>query len=320
MQQSGIIIVRQAGSAAGLVPVADQLTAGQLAAGRPPWSIVIIAFPQTIKTCHEVAAHPDAYTLFAVDGEAEAQARFAEHIEAAAFVLTGTSAQAQEDAYYWRLARRYGVESIGYLDQWANIELRFPGESRADWPDHLAVIDPFDQQLALAIAPQGVRIHVTGSPALGNIQRQVAAIRAQGVRPDPRRFVFATEPVENPAEYRQIHGYNDEDSFALALAIMRRHHQDASLFIRLHPRDRRERWLSKLPADVKIEWDEETRAQCLARSCTVFGMRSFFLLESASCGVRVVSLQPNKKTRCPLTDGRMPVVIDIADYPAQPQQ
>lgn len=305
----GIIIVRQAGSAAGLAPVADDMVEQD-----PDCTVVIIAFPQAIGTCREAARHPDRYTVYPVATEEEARQHFERDIQTANFLLTGTSFEAEADAWYWRSARRIGVEACAYLDQWANIEQRFPGSTRNDWPDRLAVIDEHDKQLALAIAPPGVAIHVTGSPALENIKRQVQALREQGVTADPDRIVFATEPVGDPQSYKAKNGFHDEDSFDLALKLIRKWHRQATLVIRLHPRDTRGRWLARLPDDIRIEWDDSTRAQALARAGIVFGMRSFFLLEALTCGVRVYSLQPGRKTACPLTDGRMPVIVDESEY------
>ncbi len=311
-KRSGLIVVRQAGSAAGLIPVADELTADSTAA--TPWRIDIIAYPLALATCREAAVDLSRHHIHAVTTEEEAHQQFARLIHDAAFVLTGTSAEAQADAYFWRTARQNGVESIAYLDQWSNIDKRFPGGTRNDWPDNLAVIDAYDQKLAQAIAPDGVQIHITGSPALDNIVRQVQLLRAQGIQADPLRIVFATEPVADPDEFRRIHGGNDEDSFALALKLIRAKHPNARLVLRLHPRDTQARWKKLLPDDIAVEWDDKTRAETLACSGIVFGMRSFFLVEAAVAGVTVFSLQPGKKTYCPLTDERMKVIVEGGDY------
>jgi hypothetical protein len=356
-KRCGLIVVRQAGSAAGLVPVADALAAdvtalaantpssnasqtlaalaASLAAHSSPtappsttpsaapsatpsttdgWHIDIIAYPLTVATCREVAANPSIHTIHAVDSEEAAQRAFNQCIGNAAFVLTGTSERAEADAQFWRAARQHGVPTIAYLDQWSGITERFPGNTRNDWPDHLAVIDAHDQKLAQAIAPAGVAIHITGSPAVDNIVRQVQQLRAQGITADPLRIVFATEPSAQPAQYRAIHGGTDEDSFALALALIRTRHPGAHLVMRLHPRDTQARWLAHLPHDIAHTWDDKTRAETLACSGIVFGMRSFFLVEAAAAGVKVFSLQPGKKTYCPLTDERMKVVTGEGDY------
>jgi hypothetical protein len=201
-----------------------------------------------------------------------------------------------------------------FRDQWANIGLRFPGATANDWPDRLCVIDEHDAGLARAIAPVGVAIDVTGSPALENICRQVAALRAQGVKSEAGRVLFASEPMADQGAYRRENGCNDEDSFVLACALLLFYHPDSTLVLRLHPRDSRARWEPLLPPNLKVEWDADTRATSLARAERVFGMRSFFLLEALAAGVPVTSLQPARTTNCPLTDGRMPVVQRAEDY------
>jgi len=309
MARCGIILVRQAGSAAGLLPAADALLARE-----PDCQLTVIAWPLAVPTCREVSEQLQRMTLHAVASEDQARALFDAALGRAEFVWTGTSAQAQDDAYFWRRARAHGVPCEGYLDQWVNLGLRFPGSSREDWPDALAVIDPHDAALAERIAPAGVHIRVSGSPALARIQRCVQALRADGVVADAQRIVFATEPQGDQLAYRQTNGFNDEDSFSLALALIRRWHRGATLVLRLHPRDSRERWLPLLPHDIPTRWDEDSRADCLAHAGRVMGMRSFFLLEALSAGVPVLSLQPQRRTACPLTDGRMTVLTDEAGY------
>jgi hypothetical protein len=286
----------------------------ELIDSRPSSRIVIIAFPQAVATCGEVVRDLGNFTFHAVQNESEAREIFEREIGSAAFLLTGTSSFAAADAFYWRGARAKGVTSVAYLDQWSNIEKRFPGFSRNDWPDTLAVIDESDRKLAEALAPAGVLIRNTGSPAIERLKRSVEELRANGVRSESSRLVFATEPVEDKSDYKEVNGFVDEDCFDVALRLIRKHHPDALLVVRLHPRDSCERWLPRLPNDIPFEWDLDTRAACLARAGRVFGMRSFFLLEAWACGVKVVSIQPGRKTKCPLTDGRMPVVTDPDEY------
>ncbi|NEX59658.1 hypothetical protein [Noviherbaspirillum galbum] len=311
MASKGIIIVRQAGSAAALLPVADEL-----AESEPDCHLTVIAFPPSASTCREIARRADRYALHVVQDEDEARARFHEQIDNASFLLTGTSAEAEADAYYWREARKRGVENFGYLDQWVNIEQRFPGMTRDDWPDHLAVLDEHDLKMAASIAPEGVALHVSGSPALANIQRQVKALREAGIQAEPARILFATEPAADLDAYRAINGFNDEDSFDWAVELVRRRHPGATLVLRLHPRDGRERWLPRLPGDVSVVWDELSRAESLARAGLVLGMRSFFLLEAHACAIPVISLQPQRRTACPLTDGRMTVITNLESLPS----
>jgi hypothetical protein len=307
--RGGLVLVRQAGSAAGLMPALQELIAG-----RPSPRVVIIAFPQAVATCNEVVQDLASFSFHAIQTEAEAREIFHKEIDTAALLLTGTSSAAAEDAYYWRGAREKGVTSIAYLDQWSNIEKRFTGRERSDWPDILAVIDENDKELAEAIAPAGVLVRNTGSPAIERVKKAVQDLRAHGLLGDCNRVVFATEPVEDRFEYRKLNGFLDEDCFEVACQLIRKCHPGSLLVIRLHPRDSRERWESQLPSDIAIEWDADTRAACLARAGRVFGMRSFFLLEAWACGVKVVSIQPGRKTDCPLTDGRMPVITDPAQY------
>jgi hypothetical protein len=286
----------------------------ELIDGRPSPRIVVIAFPQAVATCREVVRDLEKFVFHAVQTESEAHEIFENEIGSASFLLTGTSSAAAADAFYWRGARAKGVTSVAYLDQCSNIEKRFPGNGRNDWPDTLAVIDENDRQLAEALAPAGVLIRNTGSPAIERIKRDVQELRAKGVHSDSARLVFATEPVEDIFEYREINGFVDEDCFEVACQLIRKHHPAALLVMRLHPRDSRERWVPKLPSDIPSEWDFDTRAACLARAGTIFGMRSFFLAEAWACGVKVISIQPARKTNCPLTDGRMPVITDAEQY------
>jgi hypothetical protein len=307
--QTAVVMVRQAGSAAGIVPAMEDFIDMETGC-----NVDLIAFPQAIPTCREVLGTKEQLLLHCVRDEGDAKNFFLSKIANAAFFLSGTSSEAEADAFYWRSARAHGVPSIAYLDQYSNIEKRFPGVTPGDWPDSLAVIDEHDKALASRIAPSGVRIVVIGSPALERTKARYQELRSQGIVSEPDRIVFATEPVENPEEFRAINGFTDEDSFEFVKEMIRRKHPGSRLVVRLHPRDSKERWRGSIPDDFPVEWDYDTRALCLARAARVFGMRSFFLREAAECGVPVVSVQPQRRTECPLTDGRMQVVTRLDDY------
>ena len=302
MLEKIIIVVRQAGSAAGIIPAVERFAGGRR-------TLILIAFPLALKTCVEVAANIEHFSVCPVTTEEETLRLLKHYIADARMLITGTSGEAEADAVCWRMARTHQVLSVAYLDQWSNIEKRFPGNSSNDWPDRLVVIDAHDKQLAALIAPQGVRLHVIASPALKRIQKEVQKLHECGVAPELGRVVFVTEPVENPTTYRVEHGFCDTDSFAMAAEWIRQHHPNGCLVMRLHPRDTRARWESLVPTDICVEWDSDTRAMCLARAAQVLGMRSFFLLEAVAAGVPVLSFQPQRRTPCPLTDGRMQVVF-----------
>ena len=79
--RTGLVLVRQAGSAAALMPALQ----GLLDSG-PTAKIIIIAFPQAVATCREVADDLGKFSFHAVQTESEAHEIFEKEIGGAAFL------------------------------------------------------------------------------------------------------------------------------------------------------------------------------------------------------------------------------------------
>jgi hypothetical protein len=304
-----IVILRQAGSASGIIPAIEDMLETS-----PETKVSIIAFHHAFLTCNEVAKNKLHIQLVKSEEEAKKIFNYEIHKDCKKLLITGTSHEAIADTYYWQKAKEYNVESIAYLDQWSNISDRFIDSSYQNWPDTLIVINSDEKKLLQSIAPPSVNIEIVKSPALIRIKHEVQLLWSSGIKIELGRFIFATEPVESELNYKKINGFIDLDCFDLLLSIVRKYHKNCLIILRLHPRDTKMRWLNKIPNDIHIEWDTDTRAMSLAKAERVFGMRSFFLLEALQVNSKVVSLQPNKRTLCPLTDGKMLVCRKLEDY------
>jgi hypothetical protein len=275
---TAVLVARQVGTAAAFVPVAAALPGARL-----------LLYPLAARE------HADVPHTAADDASILAQL---ERIGSISMLVTGSSEKSAEDAAQWSWARSRRIPSLAYVDQGVNLELRFA----RGWPDAVATIGEKEAAQLRALAPDGVVVHVTGSPAVEAFAREVQRYRTNGTAAEPGRVLFATEPITGMAadEYRRINGFIDEDAYALVKRAVAQ--LGAKLLVRLHPRDRAERW-------PDAELDRNARgAESVARAQVVCGTRSMFLVEAAAAGVPVVSLQPGRRTPSPLDE--IPIAED----------
>jgi hypothetical protein len=309
LQSKILVIAKQAGTASAFVPLIREL------ANR--FTVRVLATEHAGRVFSEAKVDFKRFMNFEDSGVLRG-------VTQSDLLLTGTSAEAADDSKFWAWAHRHGIPSIGFVDQWVNLEHRFlSGASSDQNPMIVAVIDENDAFAAEKLHLAGSRVHITGSPALDDIAEQVTKLRLGLPEVNSRPIaVFATEPssVETDTQYRANNGFNDLDALQLTVENLATIPSlaDWILKIKLHPRDRRERiekFLKTIEAPVKFEIIDSGRAEMIACADVVIGTRSFFLLESAICGVPVISLQPGRKTSCPLTDGKsaIHVVTDRTD-------
>jgi hypothetical protein len=311
MDKYCISIWRQAGSTSGLIPVLEEM----LENGRTT-KIIAIALDSSISEISESVRKNKKFKILYPKNESEANKIFSNEIsvDKCQLLVTGTSEKSIEDAVYWKFAREKKIKSITYIDQWSNLEKRFSGISYSDWPDTIIVIDEAIKRLIKKITPEYVKIEVQESYAIKKIKAEVELLRKLGVKKTKNKLLFVTEPQVDNVEFQKINGFNDIDSFNLLIKIIDRFLPNTLLSIRLHPRDKKERWFAKLPKSLKWEWDVLSRSESIATAQIIFGMRSFFLLEAFQTGANVISLQPGKRTSCFLETKGIPVVITEGDY------
>jgi hypothetical protein len=227
------------------------------------------------------------------------------------FVITGTSSDCREDSQIWDWAKRKGIPSFGFIEQWSFIEMRF-----ADivcLPDFILVVD---EQVGDAVKKMNLNtpIHVVSTPVWDGLAELLPIV---GKARKENLAVFLTEPSSVPGgveEYKEINGYEDLDSLEFALQALSdwavAQDQDWVFSIRLHPRDHRKRIEQALQEissrknlhRIKIDFSKLSRQEIFESAHIILGNRSIFLVEASMLGIPVVSFQPNRLNESMATD------------------
>ncbi len=222
------------------------------------------------------------------------------------FILTGTSAQSEDDAKYFAWARQHGITSFAFVDQWINYSLRFV---TAHLPDHVLVVDKIAATECMEEVPGSYEVHAAGSPALSALQDFWK--QHQRKPHHARHLYFATEPIslkDGDAEYLSIHGINDLTAFEHLARHIEEHQSDKwTVSLLLHPIDRIDRWQHWLNQNttfknMALNVTNFSKNEVLCHADLIAGMRSFLLLESGLLGLPTLSLQINRLTESGLTD------------------
>lgn len=208
------------------------------------------------------------------------------------------------DRHLWLGARRLGIASIAFLDQWQNYALRFSGTTSKS---HLAYLPDFINCLndigARALVDAGVdakRLVCLGHPALTDIRavvgRKSRAVIAHrlGLDGSERVVLFANEPIAE--HFGRSRGYDQHDALALFFALLRDGILQGRPVIKLHPKDdpATYAYLAETFRDLRplVISTQADSAECLCLADQVCGMTSIMLIEAYVLGRPVLSLQP----------------------------
>lgn len=289
------VVVRQAGSANGLLPVLRELLSRGV-------SLSLLAGDAGGDPLIAAGLPVHAYREF--DDARDTLAAFAP-----TFLLTGTSLLGDDDARFWQWATEQGIPSAAFVDSWTHLATRFRSGNRpfAVVPDTIGVPD---QRCADALRDEGApveRVRILGQPAFDEsiaIARSPDRIeRAKHLRATLLEqsgadvlVAFISEPTfSDPALWP---GYSAREALGYLVRSLRDAGRDRStlIAIRLHPRERDDPSTSILlgvPPDGRCEVVQGDRHDLVLAADHVVGMTSFLLREAAIMGRHVVSIQPN---------------------------
>jgi hypothetical protein len=240
-----------------------------------------------------------------------------------ALIITSATSLPERDMsekYLWRIARRAGIPSIAFLDQWQNYAIRFSGvlasERLAYLPDYINCINAIGalEMVGEGFEPQ--RLVEFGQPYLASLAHDAALLdvadirHGQGIAPDARVILFASEAIRE--HYGNSRGYDQYDALGLLLERVSREGGGAVLLVKLHPKDAPAEYmkiLGEYPALRAIMIKNElSPLECIAVSDEVYGMTSIMLIEAYILGKKVASLQPGLKVADPCVLSRHGVI------------
>ncbi len=232
----------------------------------------------------------------------------------AALLLTGTSVNPFGlEKQFIGEARRIGLASLTVLDFWSNYALRFSDDTGrlAFVPDLIAVMDDraLNEMVTEGFSPS--RLVITGQPAFDELAsyrsrmspaRRSTVRHSLGVGSEELLVVFASQPLSelygtDPANPKYP-GYDETAVLELLVdaldRVAEKYGQAIVLAIRLHPRERTDRFQTVYSRRIRLLVPTNGASSCDVATAAdlVTGMTSAFLVEASYLGCTTISLQP----------------------------
>lgn len=220
----------------------------------------------------------------------------------------------------WLAARRRGVPSLAFLDQWQNYAVRFsgpePAQRLAFLPDRIGCIDAIGrEEMLVAGFPPEILVPL-GHPSLSRLAVEAshvdrAAVRARlGLSPSDEALLFVSEPIR--AYFGAMRGYDEDGVLRGFLADAARFKPRAKVIVKLHPKDDRAAFARMTSGGLaRLIGEELSPTECLVATDAVYGMTSMMLVEGFILGKPVVSIQPGLAGVDPLVLSRRGLIARV---------
>jgi len=230
-------------------------------------------------------------------------------------LITGTSADPEDDARSWEWARTRQIPTVAFVDSWVNYAERFTaagGGWVAPLPDNIGCVDELAARRLKEAGLPADRVLVLGNPAFDGL--------ASRVTPAPPRpglvVLFASQPLAGrgfPAPWDE-HRALDMLLEALAAANL----GSVTVRVRLHPAEAPDKFadLAARPSPVRVVIDTEPdRIRSVSSSHLVVGVATMLQVEARWLGRPAVSLQAGGHVPSDLIDGQgIRVYQDAASF------
>ena len=222
-------------------------------------------------------------------------------------LLTSATSLAEHDMsdrHLWLGARKLGIPSIAFLDQWQNYARRFSGVT----PDsHLAYLPDFinclndigaRELIQAGVAPE--RLVCLGHPSLSLLRQAVTGLSRKaiaerlGLAPEEPVALFANEAIAE--NFGRSRGYDQHDALKEFFRLLAAGEIQGRPVIKLHPKDDpavyaalKDRYCEVRPLLVQ---HEASSLECLCLADHLSGMTSIMLIEGYVLHRPVLSIQP----------------------------
>jgi len=237
------------------------------------------------------------------------------------------------EKYLWESARKSGVMTFAFLDQWQNYVMRFSGPGYGErltyLPDLINCIDSYAlNEMKAAGFPENV-LSPLGQPYLSEVHNRDRAVNSTAAitkvpglpftHEKKSTVLFVSEAIRE--HFGEERGYDQFKALRLLLCNAAGIARECGIIVKLHPKDKFEAFRGLVAAfpgiDIRLVRDELSPSECLNLAETVFGMTSVMLIEAFMLGKRVVSLQPGLRSDDLLVTSRrnlMPVLKEVMQF------
>lgn len=224
---------------------------------------------------------------------------------------------------------RKAIPSIGVLDNWTNLELRFSeNKDSTDFvylPDKLAIMDKHTENELIKLGIAGEKLVITGQPYLDDIKHYGDNVNSRSVKKNlginENDFVitFVSEPHSKDygvdSSSPLFKGFTEFDVLKCIIAtindITLNIDKNIYLIIKLHPREDRyelQSLLRNTAFDYKLIKKYNQRKLIIA-SDVVVGIESMMMIEAALLNKLTFSLQPGLIGKDKLFCNKMGITI-----------
>jgi hypothetical protein len=245
------------------------------------------------------------------------------------FIITSAASLPEKDMsekHLWNSAKKVGIKTLAFLDQWQNYSARFSGpdvtESLAYLPDFINCINDIGKAEMLAEGFASEKLLSFGHPYLSGISAAYSKIKRESfgygetIQARNNTLLFVSEAILE--HYGNKRGYNQFQALDLLLEKVQSFNKNSDVIIKLHPKDDITKYQSIASKfeELKIRFirNELNSLECLALTDNVFGMSSIMLIEAFILGKTVVSIQPNLITEDPFILSRYNLIACIKDH------
>jgi hypothetical protein len=233
------------------------------------------------------------------------------------------------ERHLWRQARRRGIPSLAFLDQWQNYATRFSGTDAEDrlayLPDWINCLNAIGRSEMVEEGFDEARLFPLGHPYLSSLaadarSADVRAAKARiGVPAGAEIALFVSEPIRE--YFADRYGYDQYVVLDYFLSSLSAGSRRPHVVLKLHPKDDRASYdtlIRRFPdLPMHVVSSELSPLEAVAISDWVFGMTSIMLIEGYVLGRTVVSLQPGLRVDDPMVLSRHNLIPVVRD--AQPR-
>lgn len=234
---------------------------------------------------------------------------------------------------FWRLAARYGIPSIAYVDCWWGYDKRFrlPEEgSPLILPDYIAVVDKLAEKDIIAAGFPPDKIVVLGSPkfeylsSFGAMQNKHRFGERAGMGLNREKFLilFISQPLEKTFGSSSPYGFTEKTTLSALVSTLEKFPQNItdniSLIVLLHPEESEEILNGVIETksrrfDIEIRKLQEPYGLLMSANL-VIGMSSIMLAEAVIMKIPVLSVQLDLKQEEILVTNIIGATLSIKDF------
>jgi hypothetical protein len=226
-------------------------------------------------------------------------------VDAAAWLLCGTSWQSDLERRAIQRARKTGKRVVAFLDHWTDYRERFQHGGEAVLPDELWVGDEYALALSRRLLPE-VPVALVPNPYLRDLAVELAARASLLPRPEGgARLLFVSEPVSEHALLRfgdERHwGYTEHDAIRYLLGHLGIvAERVARLTVRPHPAETRSKyaWVAAETGCPVSVSDASSLLDDIAAADIVAGCNTMAMVVALVARKRVISCIPPGGARC----------------------